>query len=277
MDWASLRRAGTERITLPYAEAGTGEPVVLVHGSNSDHRIWDRHQSIIGSRHRAIALSQRYFGGDAWLDGGEQFNISVLADDLAAFVHGLEVGPVTIVGWSFGGAVSLVMAVRNPMLVRRMFLYEPSLTTFVTDPGEARAALEDRSAQSSTARQLIAAGDLTGAVRALMDGVNGEAGAFDRLSPEVQAMMIENARMLALLFAAPPPPSVSADDLRALDFPVTIAVGSNSRTNYRIAARAAQALIPDARLVIVDRAKHLWPIEDPAAFSWLVLEALGRA
>ena len=38
MKWSALPRAG-EGLKLPYAEHGEGDPVVLVHGSNSDHRI----------------------------------------------------------------------------------------------------------------------------------------------------------------------------------------------------------------------------------------------
>ena len=276
MNWSAFPRAGAEGVKLPYAEYGEGEPVVLVHGSNSDHRIWDQHRRIIGSKYRAIALSQRYFGRDPWLDAGEEFCISVLANDLASFVRGLELAPVTIVGWSFGGAVSLTMALRNRELVRRMLLYEPALTTFVSDAGDSRVAAEDRSAMMSAAKALATSGDLAGAVRLFMDGVNAEDGAFDRLAPQVRTLMIENARMLPLLFAGPPPPPVTADDLRAFNCPVTIALGDESRPHYQIAARAAHSLLPLSRLEVVRNAKHLWPIQDPQGFSQLVLHALDR-
>jgi pimeloyl-ACP methyl ester carboxylesterase len=49
MKWSALPRAGAESLKFPYAEHGRGDPVVLVHGSNSDHRIWDQHSRIIGS------------------------------------------------------------------------------------------------------------------------------------------------------------------------------------------------------------------------------------
>ena len=122
-------------------EQGEGETVVLVHGSNSDHRIWDEHRPILARHCRVITLSQRYFGKDPWLDTGEKFSMSTHADDLAAFVTGLGIGPVTIVGWSYGGGVALAMAKLNPALVKRMFLFEPSLATFVTAPEDAIALL----------------------------------------------------------------------------------------------------------------------------------------
>jgi pimeloyl-ACP methyl ester carboxylesterase len=173
--------------------------------------------------------------------------ISTLADDLASFVRGVGLGPVTIVGWSFGGGISLTMAVRNRGLVTRMFLYEPTLSTFLTEPDEARVAVEDRAGMMKAAKPLAASGNLAGAVRMFMDGVNAEDGAFDRLAPEVRKMMNENARMLPLLFAGPPPPSVTAADLRTLDCPVTIALGELSRVGYQIPARAARSLLPFSR------------------------------
>lgn len=276
MNWSGISRAGTTDLKLPYSEHGVGEPVVFVHGSPADHRIWEQHQKIIGSRYRAIALSQRYFGRDPWPDSGKHFSISTLANDLASFVRGLALGPVTIVGWSFGGAVCLTMAARNRELVDRMFLYEPSLTTFVTDTNDVKAASEDRSAMTSAAIVSAASGDLDGAAALLMDGVNGEDGAFDRLASEVRAMMIENGRVLPLMFAGPPLPSISADDLRALDCPITIALGEVSRSSYQIAARTAQSLLPLGRLEIVRDARHLWPIQDPVQFSGLVLQFLDR-
>jgi pimeloyl-ACP methyl ester carboxylesterase len=271
MDWSTLPRAGAEGLRLPYAQHGRGNPVVLVHGSNSDHRIWDQHLKIIGSRYRVIALSQRYFGQDPWPDSGEKFSISTLANDLASFVRGLGLGPVMIVGWSFGGAIALTMAVRHRRLVTRMFLYEPSLSTFVTEPDEAAAAVEDRVGMMKAAKPLAASGNLAGAVRMFMNGVNAEDDAFDRLTPEVQKMMTENARMLPLLFAGPQPPSVAAADLRTLDCPVTIALGELSRVGYQIPARTARFLLPFGRLEIVLGARHLWPIQDPQRFSQLVL------
>lgn len=276
MSWNALPRGGAKGVELPYTEDGDGAPVILVHGSNSDQRIWDQHRKIIGSKYRVIAVSQRYFGRDPWPDAGDQFCISVLADDLALFVRGHELAPLTIVGWSFGGAVSLTMALRNPELVRRMLLYEPSLTTFVTDADDARTAGEDRLAMMNAAKALATSGDLAGAVRLFMDGVNAEDGAFDRLAPQVRTMMIENARMLPLLFAGPPPPPVTADDLRAFDCPVTIALGGESRPHYQIAARTAHSLLPLSDLKVVPGAKHLWPIQDPSGFSQLVLDALDR-
>jgi pimeloyl-ACP methyl ester carboxylesterase len=277
MDWHTLPRARLTGIELPYVEQGKGETVVLVHGSNSDHRIWDRHRQILMSGCRVIAMSQRYFGRRPWPDRGESFNMSTHADDLAEFVANLRIGPVTIVGWSYGGGVALAMAAHNHALVKRMFLYEPSLATFITAPDDAKLALDDRLGLMSAAKPLAAAGDLAGAVRLFMDGVNDEVGAFDRLAPDVRALMIENARTLPLLFAGPTPPAITEAHLRQLAIPITIALGEVSRAAYQIAARTAAHLLPQSKLSVIPGARHLWPVQEPQAFCDAVLAFLDRS
>jgi pimeloyl-ACP methyl ester carboxylesterase len=164
------------------------------------------------------------------------------------------------------------MAVQHPQLVARLFLYEPSLATFITDPAADRA-FHDRLEMMRAAKE----GNIDGAVEILMDDVNDHAGDFRRLPERVQSVTRQNSRTLSLLFNAPPPPPVSCADLRRLDFPTVIAVGGDSRAFYRIVSKAASQCIPGSRLVEVPNARHLWPVQDPAAFSRLVLDFLDNA
>ena len=245
--------------------------IVFVHGSNTDGRIWDEHRNIIGSQYRLIAPTQRYFGALPWPDDGREFSISTHAGDLAAFITSLDVAPVAIVGWSYGAAVCLAMTIQHPELVSRMFLYEPALATFISDPAPAKIAMDDRVEMSRAAKQKAHDGDFTNAVQLFMNGVNDDAGAFRSLTPRVQQIMFENARMLSLLFAARPP-QISCGDLSRLALPVTIAMGKDSRAFYKICAEAAARCIPRARLITIPNARHLWPVQDPAGFSQAVLD-----
>ena len=87
--------------------------------------------------------------------------------------------------------------------------------------------------------------------------------------------MLQNSRMLPLLFAAPPPPQITCEDLHRLQVPVSLALGAASRTFYNIAAKAAARCTPQARLIVVPQARHMWPIQDPNAFSQLILDLLA--
>src|SRR5215510_5203497 len=107
----------TPHVDHPCLESGAGPCVVLVHGSNTDHRIWAPHARGLAKHFRVVAPTQRYFGTSDWPDDGRGFSIATHADDLAEFIAGLRLAPVALVGWSYGAAVSLMTAVEQPELV----------------------------------------------------------------------------------------------------------------------------------------------------------------
>jgi pimeloyl-ACP methyl ester carboxylesterase len=266
-----------EGVHLRYLEQGQGDPVVFVHGSNVDHRIWEPHRARYARNYRFIALTQRYFGTDSWPDNGSKFSLQVHADDLAVLLGAVSELPVSVVGWSYGGAVALATAVQHPHLIRKLFLYEPALATFINDPVDAKTAADDRTDMLREAFKTVSDGNLVAAVRVFMDSVNNQKGAFDGLLSTIQNLMIENGRMLPLLFAAPPPPSVTCADLADLQFPVAVVMGKDSRAFYQICSKWASRCIPGARLTSVPNARHLWPIQNPLAFADTVLDFLGAS
>ena len=91
-------------------------PVVFVHGAISDHRTWDAQRDPT-SRNYRYAFDQRYFGPAPWPDEGKALSVATHANDLAAFLRPLDVGPVHLVGWSYGANVALVLVVQHPALV----------------------------------------------------------------------------------------------------------------------------------------------------------------
>ena len=74
----------------PYLDHGAGPPIVLVHASSTDHRIWAPHAQRLGPRVRVLAPTQRYFGTAPWPDDGKNFSIGTHAHDLADFVRGFD-------------------------------------------------------------------------------------------------------------------------------------------------------------------------------------------
>ena len=136
----ALKKATVNGVTLRYLEQGTGAPVIFVHGSISDHRTWDAQREPTARKYRYIALDQRYFGPAPWPDDGKHFSVATHANDLAAFLRQLEVGPAHLVGWSYGADVVLVLAVQHPELVRSLFLYEPAMATIRQRPDGPQSA-----------------------------------------------------------------------------------------------------------------------------------------
>ncbi|MPW20647.1 alpha/beta fold hydrolase [Paraburkholderia sp. CNPSo 3157] len=271
-----VKQLNVNGVSLAYLDQGEGVPVVFVHGAISDHRAWIYEQGFAARDYRFIALDQRYFGTGAWPTGGPKFSVATHIDDLAAFIRGLNAGPVRVVGWSYSGGIVLGLALENPNLVRSVFVYEPSsLPALVTEPADMKI-MKEESKGLAPAITASKAGDVAGAARQLLDWVDGQSGVFDTLAPPIRSMLIDNARTLPLMFAAPPPPPISCAELGGLKMPVTIAVGQSTRPYYRILSETASRCIPGSRLVVIPNARHLAPFENPSAFNDALLAFLKQ-
>lgn len=273
-----LKQLPVNGVVLNYREEGRNAPVVMVHGATCDHRIWELQREAVAASYRYLAPDQRYFGATPWGDRGGRYSLATHAADLAAFLRGLAVGPVHLVGWSYGGGIALNLAVRQPELVKSLFLYEPTtIRTVVTDPAALQAIAEDYQG-AAPALAAFQANDPAGAIRLLTEWThNLPAGAFAAAIPAwVRQICQENARTLPLLFAAPPPPPLTCAQLGRLRCPVAVAKGRQTRLFLNILADTVHRCIPGAQLLVIERATHGGPYQNPAAFNAALLTFLAR-
>lgn len=273
---ASVKQMEVNGASLAYVEQGRGAPVVFVHGSMNDYRVWKPQSEVLSRHYRAVSYSQRYFGTAPWKTDWPKFGVGVHAADLAGFIRALGAGPVHIVGWSYGASVGLAMVQQHPELVKSAFLYEPAHPTYVTDPDDRKALADDR-AQFAPAVRFVQAGDNMTAARMLFDVVDNRSDVFSTMSGDFQAMVVDNARTMPLLLTAQEaPPQITCAQLGQLRTKVTIARGERTRAFYRVIADSASKCIPAGAHIVVPGASHLWPVTDPAAFSNTVLDFLAR-
>ena len=127
-----LNRDGVE---LFYAEAGTGEPpVLLVHGWTCDHTAMAPLFTYFRRSHRVITVDLRGHGES---DKPEQeYTMAVFADDLAWMCGELGLEKPIVIGHSMGGIIAVEVAARFPDL--------PSVVVTLDSPVVASAALLDR-------------------------------------------------------------------------------------------------------------------------------------
>ena len=104
---------------MAYLESGAGEAVVLVHGLGPDYWVWRTQTASPPLGFRLIAVSLRHSYPERWDGKGNTFSFKQHAEDLAAFIEGLGVGPVRLVGHSRGGVVAFWTARARPHLVRK--------------------------------------------------------------------------------------------------------------------------------------------------------------
>jgi pimeloyl-ACP methyl ester carboxylesterase len=98
--------------------SGSGEPLVLVHGTTADHRRWARVLPHLEAHFTVFAVDRRGRGasGDA-----RDYRIEREFEDVVAVVAAIG-GPVTLLGHSYGGICAMEAALRTSA-VRRLILY----------------------------------------------------------------------------------------------------------------------------------------------------------
>ena len=265
-------------VRLQYIEQGSGEPIVFVHGAVQDLRAWEPVREEISKKYRFIAYTQRYFGTKPWPDEGKNFSIATHADDLAKFIAAFNAGPVHLVGWSHGGLVAATAAVSDPSLVRSLILYEAGIISVLpAETREGKIAREDRAKMAGPYIAAAQAGDFTTAAKLLVEGVYQlPRGGFDGLPEEWRTGLLDNARIVPLLLAAPPPPAISCNMLKDFTRPTLVMRGENTLPWWVLTNEAITKCIPGAQQVILKNVNHDGPCRDPAAFIAAVLEFLSR-
>ncbi len=108
--------------TIRYREAGSGPPIVFVHGYLVDGRLWDGVVDALADRYRCIAPH--------WPMGAQQVAMAPDADlsppgvasIIESFLEALDLDDVTLVGNDSGGAMCQVLVARRPARVGRLVL-----------------------------------------------------------------------------------------------------------------------------------------------------------
>ena len=265
-------------VRLQYVEQGSGEPIVFVHGAPHDLRAWEPVREAIAERYRFIAYTQRYFGTKPWPDEGKNFSIATHADDLGKFITSLNAGPVHPVGWSHGGLVAVTAALSDPSLVRSLILYEAIIMSVLpAESPEGKIAREDRAKMAGPYIAMAKAGDFTKAAKLVQEAVYQlSPGEFDSLPEDWQMVLLDNARVVPLLLAAPPPPAITCDMLKDFTRPTLVMRGEKTLKWYALISEAITKCVPGARKVILQNVNHDGPCRDPAAFTAAVFEFLWR-
>jgi pimeloyl-ACP methyl ester carboxylesterase len=186
-----------------------------------------------------------------------------------------ELGPVDLLGHSFGGTVALRLALARPDLVRTLTLVEPVLFAAARGMPE----WEDNLACTTAFDAALKRGDLVGAARAFL-GVWGGPGGYEALPQSARDYV---TRRIGLIRASEPALSGDAAGIlppgriETLALPVALVAGEKSPPITHAILRTLAARMPRAETTVVPGAGHMSPITHPvevaAAFSAAAAEA----
>jgi len=98
---------------------GSGAPIVFLHGGMSHFdATFAQQREYFAAFRLVIGIDQRGHGHSP--DTGQPYSYREMAEDTAALIEKLALGPVDVVGHSDGGDVALLLARHHPRLVRRV-------------------------------------------------------------------------------------------------------------------------------------------------------------
>ncbi|WP_075182278.1 alpha/beta fold hydrolase [Pantoea sp. 1.19] len=131
-----------------WREAGSGEPVVLLHGISSGSRSWHKqlNSALLQQRFRLLAWDAPGYGESSALDGDASQAESWAAALLTLFDRAGLAG-ATLVGHSLGAIVASCFAARYPARVSRLLLVDPAQGYGGQSAGRREQVRQQRTAQ----------------------------------------------------------------------------------------------------------------------------------
>ncbi len=256
-------------IDTHYLEAGTGQPVVLLHGSGpgvSAHANWRLTIPALAARTRVLAPDLVGFG-DTERPPGTSYDLGTWTDHVLAFLDALGLERVSLVGNSFGGAIALSLAAHHPDRVDRLVLMGSVGVPFAITEG--LDAVWGYEPSPEAMRRIM---DYFAFARELLTDELAEL----RYRASVQPGYQES---YAAMFPAPRQRWVDAmvtpaELVAALPHRTLVVHGREDRVIPLQNAYRLLELVPDAQLHVFGRCGHWTQIEQAPAFNRLVLDFL---
>lgn len=232
-------------VELWYAVYGAGPPVILLHGGLADSDTWGGQVPALAKAHRVILIDSRGHGRST--RDGQPFSYELMASDVVGVMDTLKIDRADVVGWSDGAIIGLVMAMKTPGRVGRLFAFAAN-----SDPSGAKP---DAMSNPTLAR-------------------------FGQLAAQEYRMRSKTPDSFGELAGAvvkmwETEPHFTAQDLATVAAPVAIVDGDHDEGIKREHTEYLARVIPHARLIILPNTSHFAHLQDPAAFNAAMLDFLS--
>ena len=223
-------------IRMYYETYGQGEPLLLLHGNSSSISSFSKQIPELSKHYKVIAIDSRGQGKST--ENGEKFTYELFAADTKALLDKLQLDSVNILGWSDGGNIGLVMAMKYPQKVKRLAVMGANL-------------YNNSSSVKPWVNKL-----LKKELKELNDSIPND---------------LFRRRMINLLLYEP---NVDEKELANIQCPVLVMAGSDDVIKEAHTKLIAGG-IKHSQLVIFPKGNHYEPEERPERFNKTVLDFLN--
>ncbi|MSQ70047.1 MAG: alpha/beta fold hydrolase [Betaproteobacteria bacterium] len=273
-----IKFAALNGIRTRYLIAGSGAPIVLVHGIGLSFECWIHNVEPLSRRYTVIAPDLLGHGFTDAVNFGREASQLVNARHITALTESLGFTSFDVVGSSFGGLVSALIYFNNPGRVRKLTL-ACSASTFQSEASQA-AALR---AAVANGTQAMANPTLESCRRRIQHIVYDPSIVPDALLwPQLTSYALPDrlaayeATIETCLANLADPSSQVAWRLAALKVPSWVLAGRNDpRADWRQHSEGVK-MMSDARLSVYENCGHLPFLEHPDKFNSDLIEFLGH-
>jgi pimeloyl-ACP methyl ester carboxylesterase len=219
---------------------GSGPVVLMIHGNNGSMKDFRNNAPYFAQRYQVVLADSRSQGKS--LDPDHPLTFEMMADDYAALLDAMHIDSADVIGYSDGGIVALLMAIRHPEKVKRL---------------------------ASTGANLWPDADALAA--GLWDGEKAEY--ESGLNKQLATVKEKNDRKLFLLDWQEP--HISLAQLRAIQAPSLIICGDHDVISISHTVLIYQN-IPHANLWVVPNSAHWTLVEHADEFNKKVDEFFSK-
>lgn len=230
-----------------YETAGTGEPLLLLHGGFGTNEDFANQRPEFAKHFRVIAFERPGHGHSA--DVYETFSFDGMAVDTIEIIEKLRLGPSNLVGWSDGAVVAFLVAISRSDLVKRVVSVGGLFNTTSLRPRDVawlRGATPEsfRKAEPSVVAR------------------------YDRVSPDGPGHFPTVFKKTLRMWLSEP--NIPKEDLARITAPTLIMAGDHDATTHEHTLELFRA-IKSAELCIVPGTTHFLLSEKPEIANRLIL------
>lgn len=106
-------------INIYYEVCGLGSPIILLHGNQETHEIFDKLIKKLKISHTVYSLDSRCHGKS---DNPKDISYDLMAEDTIAFIKELKISKPIFYGFSDGGIIGLLIAIKEPELLSNLIV-----------------------------------------------------------------------------------------------------------------------------------------------------------
>jgi pimeloyl-ACP methyl ester carboxylesterase len=196
--------------------------------------------------HEVIVVDSRGHGRSTM--GDQPLSYDLMANDVLQLMDQLKIKKASIVGWSDGGIIGMILAIWHPERINKLFTFGANydLSGYKTEePDSALSAKFMNRAQDD----------------------------YRRLSPTPEKFTALK-KALGKMYGTEP--DLKPAQLRTITSPTVIAYGQYEQFIKAAHFQALAQLIPGAKLVVIPNVAHGGPLQDPVRFHREIIRLLDR-